>query len=93
MVAKAPKTSKSNQEKLDELSFEEALKQLETIVDAMEKESLPLEKLLECHEEGVRLQQVCQNKLKKAEERIQLLESKSDGEFGLKPLTLEEDSE
>jgi exodeoxyribonuclease VII small subunit len=92
-VAKAPKTSKSNQGKLDELSFEEALKQLETIVDAMEKESLPLEKLLECHEEGVRLQQVCQNKLKKAEERIQLLESKSESEFGLKPLTLEEDSE
>lgn len=93
MVAKAPKTSKSKQGKLDELSFEEALKQLETIVDAMEKESLPLEKLLECHEEGIRLQQVCQNKLKKAEERIQLLESKSEGEFALKPLTLEEDSE
>jgi len=93
LVAKAPKTSKSKQGKLDELSFEEALKQLETIVDAMEKESLPLEKLLECHEEGIRLQQVCQNKLKKAEERIQLLESKSEGEFALKPLTLEEDSE
>lgn len=93
MVAKAPKTSKSKQGKLDELSFEEALKQLETIVDAMEKESLPLEKLLECHEEGIRLQQVCQNKLKKAEERIQLLESNSEGEFALKPLTLEEDSE
>jgi len=92
-VAKAPKTSKSKQGKLDELSFEEALKQLETIVDAMEKESLPLEKLLECHEEGIRLQQVCQNKLKKAEERIQILESKSEGEFALKPLTLEEDSE
>lgn len=92
-MAKAPKTSKSKQGKLDELSFEEALKQLETIVDAMEKESLPLEKLLECHEEGIRLQQVCQNKLKKAEERIQLLESKSEGEFALKPLTLEEDSE
>lgn len=92
-MAKAPKTSKSKQGKLDELSFEEALKQLETIVDAMEKESLPLEKLLECHEEGIRLQQVCQNKLKKAEERIQLLESNSEGEFALKPLTLEEDSE
>lgn len=92
-MSKAPKTSKSKQGKLDELSFEEALKQLETIVDAMEKESLPLEKLLECHEEGIRLQQVCQNKLKKAEERIQLLESKSEGEFALKPLTLEEDSE
>ena len=92
-MAKAPKTSKKEKDSLDELSFEEALKQLESIVDAMENESLPLEKLLECHEKGVRLQQVCQNKLKQAEERIQQLESKGNGEFGLKPLTLEEDSE
>lgn len=92
-MAKAPKTSKKEKEALDDLSFEEAIKKLETIVDEMENESLPLEKLLECHEKGVLLQQVCQNKLKQAEERIQLLESKSDGEFGLKPLTLDEDSE
>ena len=92
-MAKAPKTGKKETDALDELSFEEALKQLETIVDAMENESLPLEKLLECHEKGVRLQQVCQNKLKQAEDRIQQLESKCAGEFGLKPLTLEEDSE
>ncbi len=92
-MAKAPKTSKKEKDTLDELSFEEALKQLETIVDAMENESLPLEKLVECYEKGVRLQQVCQNKLKQAEERIQQLESKGNGEFGLKPLTLEEDSE
>ena len=92
-MAKAPKTSKKDTEALDELSFEEALKQLETIVDAMENETLPLEKLLECHEKGVRLQQVCQSKLKQAEDRIRQLESKGDGEFGLKPLTLEEDSE
>jgi len=54
---------------------------------------LPLEKLLEFHEKGVRLQQVCQNKLKLAENRIVQLEKKGDGDFGLKPLTLEEDYE
>jgi exodeoxyribonuclease VII small subunit len=59
----------------------------------MENESLPLEKLLGFHEKGVQLQQVCQKKLQLAEDRIQQLEKKGDGEFGLKPLTLEEDSE
>jgi exonuclease VII small subunit len=54
---------------------------------------LPLGKLLEFHEKGVQLQQVCQKKLQLAEDRIQQLEKKGDGEFGLKPLTLEEDSE
>jgi exodeoxyribonuclease VII small subunit len=92
-VAKAPKTKEKEMAALDELSFEDALEQLETIVDAMENESLPLEKLLEFHEKGVRLQQVCQNKLKLAEDRIVQLEKKGDGDFGLKPLTLEEDSE
>ena len=92
-MAKAPKTKEKETEALDELSFEDALNQLETIVDAMENESLPLEKLLEFHEKGVQLQQVCQKKLQLAEDRIQQLEKKGDGEFGLKPLTLDEDSE
>lgn len=92
-MAKAPKTKEKVKETLDDLSFEVALNQLETIVDAMENESLPLEKLLEFHEKGIRLQQVCQNKLKLAEDRIVQLENKGEGDFDLKPLTLEEDSE
>jgi len=92
-VAKAPKTKQKQADDLEKLSFEEALEQLESIVDSMENESLPLEKLLEYHEKGIRLQQVCQNKLKQAEDRIQQLETQSEGEIGLKPLTLEEDSE
>ena len=92
-MAKAPKTKEKEKEALDDLSFEDALNQLETIVDAMENESLPLEKLLEFHEKGIRLQQVCQNKLKLAEDRILQLEKKGESEFGLKPLTLEEVSE
>jgi exodeoxyribonuclease VII small subunit len=64
--------------------FEEALKKLESIVEAMESEELPLETLLARYEEGTKLAQICQTKLAEADLKIQQLE-KSAGEMKLKP--------
>ena len=69
--------------------FEEALKKLETIVDAMESGDLPLESLLAKYEEGMRLAKVCQEKLAEAELKIQQLEKTAAGEMKLKPLSPE----
>ncbi len=66
--------------KAGDLSFETALKKLETIVETMEGEDLPLESLLSKYEEGMRLTQVCQAKLAEAEVKIQQLERKAGGE-------------
>jgi exodeoxyribonuclease VII small subunit len=65
--------------------FEEALKRLETIVEAMEGEDLPLEKLLAQYEEGTKLAQICQAKLAEAELKIQQLEKNAAGELVVKP--------
>ena len=70
--------------------FEEALKKLEGIVEAMESEDLPLETLLAKYEEGTRLARVCQEKLAEAELKIQQLEKNSAGEMKLKPVELPE---
>jgi exodeoxyribonuclease VII small subunit len=67
--------------------FEEALKKLEAIVEAMESEDLPLETLLARYEEGTKLAQVCQAKLAEAELKIQQLEKNAAGEMKLKPLS------
>jgi exodeoxyribonuclease VII small subunit len=72
------------------LPFEEALKKLESIVEAMESEDLPLETLLARYEEGTRLAQVCQAKLAEAELKIQQLEKNAAGEMKLKPFETEE---
>ena len=72
--------------KAENLPFEDALKRLETIVEAMESEDLPLETLLARYEEGTRLAKVCQAKLADAELKIQKLEKNSAGEVTLKPL-------
>jgi exodeoxyribonuclease VII small subunit len=64
--------------------FEEALKKLEGIVDAMEADDLPLETLLARYEEGARLVKICQEKLAEAEVKIQQLEKNAAGELKLK---------
>ena len=76
--------------KADNLPFEEALKNLEAIVEAMESEDLPLETLLAKYEQGTRLTKVCQEKLAEAELKIQQLERNTAGEMKLKPLSPEQ---
>ena len=69
--------------------FEEALKNLATIVEAMESDDLPLESLLAKYEEGTKLARLCQEKLGEAELKIQQLEKSAGGELKLKPLSPE----
>ena len=67
------------------LPFEDALKKLEGLVEAMESEELPLEALLAKYEEGTRLARICQEKLAEAELKIRQLEKNTAGEMKLKP--------
>jgi len=69
--------------------FEEALKKLEGVVEAMESGELPLEALMARYEEGTRLVKLCQEKLAEAELKIQQLEKNAAGELKLKPLPLD----
>jgi exodeoxyribonuclease VII small subunit len=71
--------------------FEEALKKLESVVEAMEAGDLPLETLLAKYEEGVTFVKICQEKLAEAELKIQQLEKNAAGEMKLKPLDLSEE--
>lgn len=61
------------------LSYEEALKKLETIVDSMESGEVPLAELLAKFEEGTQLLKVCETRLKDAELKIEQLKQQRDG--------------
>jgi exodeoxyribonuclease VII small subunit len=80
-----PNNSKSVDKPKESVPFEEALKNLETIVESMESGELPLETLLTRFEEGTRLIKVCQEKLEEAQLKIQRLEKNAAGEPALKP--------
>ena len=64
-------------------SFEAALKQLEEVVQRLEKGELPLEESLQLYEQGLRLTRLCHGKLEEAEGRIELLLKDARGEIAL----------
>ena len=64
-------------------TFEAALKQLEEIVQKLEKGELPLEQSLVLYEEGVRLSRLCHAKLEEAEGKIELLLKDARGDLVL----------
>jgi exodeoxyribonuclease VII small subunit len=64
-------------------SFEAALKQLEEIVQRLERGELPLEESLKLYEEGIRLSRLCHAKLEEAEGKIELLMKDARGELVL----------
>lgn len=60
----------SFQEPHTDLSFEEALGELESIVQKLESSSLPLEESVAQFEQGLKLSRYCSNVLEKAELRV-----------------------
>jgi exodeoxyribonuclease VII small subunit len=69
--------------KTDEPTFEQALQQLEQIVQKLEKGELPLEESLALYEDGIRLSRLCHGKLEEAEGRIETLLKDARGEPAL----------
>jgi exodeoxyribonuclease VII small subunit len=62
-----------------ELNFEGAMDRLEKIVEQMESGKLPLEDLIVRYDEGMNLLKVCQERLAKAEQKIEIIARNSAG--------------
>jgi exodeoxyribonuclease VII small subunit len=72
------------------LSFEDALKELERIVDHLERGEVPLDKSIEIYERGEALKTHCDTLLKAAEDRIEKIRLARDGKpTGTEPLDAE----
>ena len=61
------------------LTFEEALKQLETIAEQIEQGKIGLEESITQYERGMTLVKQCREILSKAEHKIQLLQQRGNG--------------
>ena len=69
-----------NQENMSEMerpSFEQALKELEGIVQRLEQEEVSLEESIELYQNGVKLSKKCSEILEKAELKIKEVQSGS----------------
>ena len=62
--------------KKNDMSFEEALKDLEKIVEDLNNGDMELEKAITAYEKGIQLKNICEERLKNAQERIELIQNK-----------------
>lgn len=60
----------SESKPVDQMSFEEAMKELETVVNQLESGEVELEKSIALYDRGAQLKAHCESKLKSAEEKI-----------------------
>lgn len=73
-------------------SFEEALAELEKLVESMEEGELSLEESLKTFEKGIALTRQCETALREAEQKIEMLTSQ-DTETPLSPVSQQDFSE
>jgi exodeoxyribonuclease VII small subunit len=70
---------------MSKLNFEQAIQQLEQIVQEMESGKLSLENALKKFEEGIKLSRFCSKKLEETEKKISLLIENTDGSVSEMP--------
>jgi exodeoxyribonuclease VII small subunit len=70
----------------ENMSFEEALGELEAIVRALESGQAPLEESISKYERGIALKNHCEKKLREAQEKIEKITLSSDGKPSTAPL-------
>ena len=70
---------------IKKMSFEDALRELEGIVEQLERGDAPLEKSIEIYQRGAALKAHCEGKLKDAQLKVQKIVLKKDGETSTAP--------
>ncbi len=72
-------------EKIANLSFEEALGELETLVRRLEEGKCPLDEAVKTFERGITLKNYCDNKLKTARLKVEQILQNPDGTIMVQP--------
>ena len=73
-------------------SFEQAIQQLEKIIQDLESGDLPLEKSMNKFEEGIQLTRFCSQKLDETEQKIQVLLKDHQGDIAYQPFNQDDAS-
>jgi exodeoxyribonuclease VII small subunit len=71
---------------VSEMSFEEAMAALETVVSQLERGEVPLDQSIALYERGAALKSHCAAKLKDAEEKVELIRSAEGRAVGVTPV-------
>ncbi len=80
--------AKTDSPAIESLSFEAALRELESIVGRLEQGEVDLEDSIALYERGTALKAHCEKKLKSAEARLEKIVLGPDGAKGTEPVDL-----
>lgn len=72
------------------MKFEEAMKELESIVEKMESGMLSIDESLQMFSRGIELSKECKKQLEEAKGKISILEKQMDGSLEANDFTIEE---
>lgn len=76
----------SDAKPVEEMTFEEAMRELEQVVGQLERGDVPLEDSIKLYERGAALKKRCEDRLKAAEEKVEAITADADGNaIGTKP--------
>ncbi len=64
---------------VSEMSFEEAMRELEAVVDQLERGEVALDASIALYERGAALKKRCEDELKRAEEKVAAITLDADG--------------
>lgn len=64
---------------VEEMSFEEAMRELEQVVGQLERGDVPLEESIKLYERGAALKKRCEDRLKAAEEKVEAITADAEG--------------
>ena len=68
-----------NDTPISEMTFEQAMSELERIVTQLERGDVPLEDSISLYEKGAELKKRCETKLKEAEQKVAAITLDEDG--------------
>ena len=81
--------SKASAKDIQKMSFEEALKELETIVAKLESGEAALEASIDLYERGKALKDHCEARLRDAQARVEKISVSGDGSVTAEPANIE----
>lgn len=65
---------------VEEMTFEQAMKELEDVVGKLERGDVPLDESIALYERGAKLKARCETKLKEAEEKVAAITLDGNGQ-------------
>jgi exodeoxyribonuclease VII small subunit len=82
-------TKASGHDDIKKMSFEEALAELETIVERLESGEARLDDAIGAYERGAALKQHCESKLREAQDKVEKIRLGADGSVSAEPTEIE----